>query len=120
MPIVPGACWDLLDRTAPPVKRRATHAKARTGCLTCKRRKVKCDEARPACARCLKSGHRCAGYEDVRKPAHASNVLDVDTRARAKHPGKPAHVLLRPKPAPAPRPGIVEAAAKAEGSLDLV
>ncbi|KAI0412969.1 hypothetical protein F5X98DRAFT_379222 [Xylaria grammica] len=125
MPVVPGACWDLLDRTAPPVKRRATHAKARTGCLTCKRRKVKCDEARPACARCLKSGHRCAGYEDVRKPpgaAHAGNVLGVDARARAKHPGKPAsaHVLLRPKPAPAPGPGMVGAAAKAEGSLDLV
>ncbi|GAW19332.1 hypothetical protein ANO14919_088180 [Xylariales sp. No.14919] len=122
MPVVPGACWDLLDRTAPPVKRRATHAKARTGCLTCKRRKVKCDEARPACARCLKSGHPCAGYEDARKPAHAGNVLGVDTRARAKHPGKPApaHVLLRPKPVPAPGLGIVGAAAKAEGGLDLV
>jgi len=26
--------------------------RARTGCLTCRRRKVKCDEGRPRCARC--------------------------------------------------------------------
>lgn len=28
-------------------------------CLTCRRRKVKCDEALPTCARCVKAGYRC-------------------------------------------------------------
>ncbi|KAI3553752.1 hypothetical protein CABS03_03371 [Colletotrichum abscissum] len=32
-------------------------------CHTCRRRRVKCDKARPACERCLKSGHKCLGYE---------------------------------------------------------
>ncbi|KAK1675581.1 hypothetical protein BDP55DRAFT_715699 [Colletotrichum godetiae] len=32
-------------------------------CHTCRRRRVKCDKARPACERCLKSGHKCRGYE---------------------------------------------------------
>ncbi|KAL6406782.1 C6 zinc finger domain protein [Ilyonectria robusta] len=36
--------------------------KVRTGCLTCKIRKVKCDERKPICERCT-SGHRkCDGY----------------------------------------------------------
>ncbi|KAE9568374.1 hypothetical protein CGMCC3_g15492 [Colletotrichum fructicola] len=32
-------------------------------CHTCRRRRVKCDKGRPECDRCLKSGHRCQGYE---------------------------------------------------------
>lgn len=31
---------------------------------TCRARKVKCDEARPHCSRCQKSGQNCAGYRD--------------------------------------------------------
>ncbi|KAI3339754.1 hypothetical protein F4824DRAFT_507994 [Ustulina deusta] len=109
MPIAPGTYWDLLDRNTPPVKRRATHAKARTGCLTCKRRRVKCDEAKPTCARCAKSGHGCAGYEassgTVRKGAAAADGMrDATTPGgrRSKHPDNgtpaPARALLRPKP----------------------
>ncbi|KAG7101382.1 putative transcriptional regulatory protein C15D4.02 like [Verticillium longisporum] len=37
--------------------------KVRTGCLTCKKRKIKCDEAKPACARCTSTSRQCAGYE---------------------------------------------------------
>ncbi|ORY61258.1 uncharacterized protein BCR38DRAFT_310326, partial [Pseudomassariella vexata] len=36
--------------------------KVKSGCRTCKTRKVKCDEGRPACARCLSSGRVCQGY----------------------------------------------------------
>ncbi|KAF4625509.1 hypothetical protein G7Y89_g12660 [Cudoniella acicularis] len=36
-----------------------------TGCATCKGRKVKCGEEKPFCARCLKAGIKCAGYEGV-------------------------------------------------------
>ncbi|KAJ4419586.1 hypothetical protein N0V82_004889 [Gnomoniopsis sp. IMI 355080] len=32
-------------------------------CGTCRKRRIKCDKARPACARCLKSGYVCKGYE---------------------------------------------------------
>ncbi|KAK1985960.1 LOW QUALITY PROTEIN: C6 zinc finger protein [Colletotrichum cereale] len=43
--------------------------KVKTGCITCKIRRVKCDEARPACSRCTGTGRRCDGY--VRPPAGA-------------------------------------------------
>ncbi|KAF2195071.1 hypothetical protein K469DRAFT_615320 [Zopfia rhizophila CBS 207.26] len=39
--------------------------KTRTGCLTCKARRVKCDEARPSCARCIWGGRKCAGYSSI-------------------------------------------------------
>ena len=32
------------------------------GCQTCKRRHVKCDEARPACSQCRRLGVDCGGY----------------------------------------------------------
>ncbi|KAL2068760.1 hypothetical protein VTL71DRAFT_15098 [Oculimacula yallundae] len=41
---------------------RAGKPKARTGCITCKERRVKCDETKPACLRCLKFWGRCDGY----------------------------------------------------------
>ncbi|KAK3942534.1 hypothetical protein QBC46DRAFT_309163 [Diplogelasinospora grovesii] len=37
-------------------------AKVKTGCRTCKIRKVKCDEGRPACRRCIATGRVCDGY----------------------------------------------------------
>ncbi|OTB05548.1 hypothetical protein M426DRAFT_319813 [Hypoxylon sp. CI-4A] len=36
--------------------------KVRTGCLTCKSRKVKCDEEKPHCKRCINTGRECGGY----------------------------------------------------------
>ncbi|KAF2729515.1 hypothetical protein EJ04DRAFT_588692 [Polyplosphaeria fusca] len=39
---------------------RRTHVKS--GCRTCKIRKVKCDEGRPACHRCVSVGRVCDGY----------------------------------------------------------
>ncbi|KAI1411941.1 hypothetical protein F5Y13DRAFT_53151 [Hypoxylon sp. FL1857] len=64
MSVVPGQYWNLIERNRAPVKRRANHSKVRTGCVTCKRRRVKCDERKPYCGRCEKSGYVCAGYED--------------------------------------------------------
>ncbi|KAJ5446208.1 Protein of unknown function DUF3468 [Penicillium cf. griseofulvum] len=36
--------------------------KAKTGCKTCKIRRVKCDEGRPACQRCVSTSRVCDGY----------------------------------------------------------
>ncbi|KAE9971605.1 hypothetical protein EG327_009792 [Venturia inaequalis] len=46
---------------------RASKPKARTGCLTCKLRHVKCDEAKPQCVRCTSLGRRCGGYEHLNR-----------------------------------------------------
>ncbi|PYI07727.1 hypothetical protein BO78DRAFT_365988 [Aspergillus sclerotiicarbonarius CBS 121057] len=36
-----------------------------TGCYVCRRRKVKCDGARPACQRCITQHRQCTGYPDA-------------------------------------------------------
>jgi len=44
--------------------RRANKPKVRTGCLTCKRRHLKCDERRPRCVRCENGRFECLGYPE--------------------------------------------------------
>lgn len=36
--------------------------KSRNGCLTCKKKRLKCDETKPGCNNCLKKGIECGGY----------------------------------------------------------
>ncbi|CAK7212748.1 hypothetical protein SCUCBS95973_001568 [Sporothrix curviconia] len=51
---------------APSVRaatRRLGGRKDRTGCITCKIRRVKCDEGKPACHRCTSTGRKCDGYD---------------------------------------------------------
>ncbi|CAK7232392.1 hypothetical protein SEUCBS140593_008245 [Sporothrix eucalyptigena] len=38
---------------------RRGHTKSRRGCFNCKRRRIKCQETRPACGHCLKTGLQC-------------------------------------------------------------
>ncbi|KAL2068850.1 hypothetical protein VTL71DRAFT_15188 [Oculimacula yallundae] len=60
-------------------RRRAKRPKVKTGCVTCKIRRVKCDETRPHCLRCSKFGEGyCDGYEptecdQIRKRPPLSN-----------------------------------------------
>ncbi|KAM3463945.1 hypothetical protein NHJ6243_002907 [Beauveria neobassiana] len=78
-------------RKQPQRKRFAP--RTRTGCLTCRARRVKCDEARPACQRCISSWRPCQGY---RLPA-APPSLAADTRLQPTPvvPTAAEHVLGR-------------------------
>ncbi|EWY80973.1 hypothetical protein FOYG_15265 [Fusarium oxysporum NRRL 32931] len=62
--------------------RRKPHFKSRTGCRTCRSRKVKCDEERPSCRKCLKRSLQCDYLDaDIRtKPQTDSSksLLDVE------------------------------------------
>ncbi|CAE7203321.1 unnamed protein product [Rhizoctonia solani] len=39
--------------------------RSKNGCVTCKKRRKKCDETRPICERCTKAGMECLGYEST-------------------------------------------------------
>lgn len=43
---------------------RRPHKKSRAGCITCKKRRVKCDESKPSCTRCQRYGALCS-YQPV-------------------------------------------------------
>ncbi|KPM43904.1 hypothetical protein AK830_g2586 [Neonectria ditissima] len=47
---------ELVDK---PYYTKRPHKKSRAGCLSCKKRKVKCDEARPTCRSCSLRKTRC-------------------------------------------------------------
>lgn len=62
-----GAAGVTTDNTKPkPSAADATNTKARkrtkTGCLTCRKRRIKCGEERPICNNCIKSKRHCEGY----------------------------------------------------------
>jgi hypothetical protein len=61
MSCVPGSGLNTIAPTMHNKKRRA-----RTGCLTCRARRVKCDEQVPECSRCVAANVACAGYEQQR------------------------------------------------------
>ncbi|GAB1320414.1 hypothetical protein MFIFM68171_10624 [Madurella fahalii] len=58
-----------ISTSRPPHSGRKGSKKVRTGCITCKIRKVKCDEAKPFCMRCTKTGRSCDGYLDAKTMA---------------------------------------------------
>ncbi|KAJ6018840.1 hypothetical protein N7499_009978 [Penicillium canescens] len=51
-----------LDKQAPvgqELRKRRAHTKSRQGCRNCKIRRVKCDETRPQCQKCMQYGVSC-------------------------------------------------------------
>ncbi|KAF2728112.1 hypothetical protein EJ04DRAFT_110567 [Polyplosphaeria fusca] len=67
------------------------------GCVTCKGRRVKCDEEKPHCRRCRRHGLSCGGYKTklklrFREQNHKFGPVDVGCRAlaRAVPPSLPA------------------------------
>ncbi|KAJ5294078.1 hypothetical protein PENANT_c009G02641 [Penicillium antarcticum] len=45
-----------------PTGAKVTKGRSKTGCITCRRRKKKCDETKPACLNCQKNAVVCEGY----------------------------------------------------------
>ncbi|PTB69605.1 hypothetical protein BBK36DRAFT_1111079 [Trichoderma citrinoviride] len=90
------------------IKRRT-----RTGCLTCRARRVKCDEQKPACNRCVNANVECAGYApkrriDVRPPGQRQRASQSRSHGppsfrAASSPAADAAACAAPPP-PLPRP----------------
>jgi Fungal Zn(2)-Cys(6) binuclear cluster domain len=93
-----GSIWQIQTRTTAPQpgqqrRHRTSTEKVRTGCITCKRRHIKCDEAKPHCSNCLKSRGHCEGYAVERKkkkpPGPAQVVWDSMQVVRVPQPRMP-------------------------------
>ncbi|KAG4442728.1 hypothetical protein IFR05_001745 [Cadophora sp. M221] len=59
-------------------KPRASKPKVKSGCVTCKARRVKCDETKPQCLRCQKFGRVCDGYAP--EPAQSRGLIQLQPR----------------------------------------
>ncbi|KAJ5221745.1 uncharacterized protein N7469_010632 [Penicillium citrinum] len=73
------------------VKRRT-----KTGCLTCRKRRIKCDEGHPVCRNCVKSKRECLGYDPVFRP-QASTPSAIQPA-----PNPPPSLVVNPQGPPAP------------------
>ncbi|RMZ30729.1 hypothetical protein D0859_05175 [Hortaea werneckii] len=75
--------------------KRLSRKRTKTGCLTCRKRRIKCGEERPVCKNCIKSKRHCDGYNQrvVFKPP------TFDYRP-TPHGG--AHITFQAGPVPGP------------------
>ncbi|KAH9203847.1 hypothetical protein DL95DRAFT_451846 [Leptodontidium sp. 2 PMI_412] len=68
-----GGAWSPSGGAAGPLhhrRSRSSHSKSRTGCLTCKFRRVKCDETRPVCTNCSSRKTVCSYPPELRGEAN--------------------------------------------------
>ncbi|PWI75238.1 hypothetical protein PCL_05896 [Purpureocillium lilacinum] len=59
---------DSILQHDPKKRKRNFSNRTKTGCLTCRKRKKKCDEQKPECSNCIRGGFLCAGYPPQRGP----------------------------------------------------
>ncbi|TID04224.1 putative transcriptional regulatory protein C15D4.02 [Colletotrichum higginsianum] len=59
------------------IKRRT-----KTGCLTCRKRRIKCDEAHPTCNNCKKSKRECLGYDPIFKQQPGPSAIQPAPNAQ--------------------------------------
>ncbi|KAH8156733.1 hypothetical protein CIB48_g11518 [Xylaria polymorpha] len=81
-------------------------------CLTCRKRKKKCDESKPECTNCVRGGFVCYGYPNSRGPPRMENkpvAVPLESKDPSYVPpgayGMPQpSTYPNPPPAPAPAP----------------
>ncbi|KAI4722392.1 hypothetical protein E4T48_01332 [Aureobasidium sp. EXF-10727] len=102
-----------MSATPPDGSRPSRKLKVRTGCITCKIRKVKCDEEKPFCKRCTDTGRNCDGYaaQPERKCIKSAKTAQPPaTTSIQKRPSPPASIPGRAVRRLAPATLIVDAA----------
>ncbi|KAL5048843.1 fungal-specific transcription factor domain-containing protein [Aspergillus fruticulosus] len=85
----------------PPTKKRCRRqggSWSRSGCLTCKRRRKRCDKAKPSCHTCTRLGLICEGYSSMwALPLGPAAQIFTHTEHARHH---------RPEPSLSPAPSV--------------
>ncbi|KAJ3953944.1 hypothetical protein N0V92_009577 [Colletotrichum tropicale] len=104
-------------------KRANVRKRTKTGCLTCRKRRIKCDEGRPICNNCIKSKRHCEGYNQrviFKDPIGAFNLNGVYGPVvyppEASNP--PFHQLSNPPPKSSNAPPLAPIAPKPPQNMD--
>ncbi|GAM87597.1 hypothetical protein ANO11243_056240 [Dothideomycetidae sp. 11243] len=92
-----GATTSFIHADAPGSAIGSKKSRVRTGCLTCRIRKVKCDEAKPACERCTSTGRKCDGYAGSRSPAGVSASKNTQALSFSRTAKRPHIIAVRPQ-----------------------
>ncbi|PSR90401.1 hypothetical protein BD289DRAFT_217123 [Coniella lustricola] len=57
--------------------------KASLGCLSCRKRRIKCDRRQPECTQCVRLSKSCPGYRDQLSLMFRDETVKVEKRVRA-------------------------------------
>ncbi|KXJ91642.1 hypothetical protein Micbo1qcDRAFT_194715 [Microdochium bolleyi] len=82
------------NRHKKEIKRRT-----KTGCLTCRKRRIKCDETHPTCKNCQKSKRECLGYDPIFKQQQQhtpTNIQPAPNHSAGSSSSTPSHSLATP------------------------
>ncbi|CRK37154.1 hypothetical protein BN1708_007344, partial [Verticillium longisporum] len=84
-PYTPGGSRDHVLQSDPKKRKRNFSNRTKTGCLTCRKRKKKCDEQKPECINCIRGGFLCAGYPPQRstgwqKPDNKAAAVPLESK----------------------------------------
>jgi hypothetical protein len=63
------------------------HRRRTTGCLTCRRRRVKCDEVRPSCRQCIRMERVCSWQGDRIDIVRAERTEVIEAGILGEHTG---------------------------------
>ncbi|OXV07934.1 hypothetical protein Egran_04302 [Elaphomyces granulatus] len=88
-----------------PKRKRVFSNRTKTGCMTCRRRKKKCDEQHPACNNCIRGGFLCEGYSSRstwQKPS--STKAPVPLQSKEGYTDVSTHYIHEPSPQRHERP----------------
>ncbi|EEP80849.1 conserved hypothetical protein [Uncinocarpus reesii 1704] len=67
-----------------PKRKRVFSNRTKTGCMTCRRRKKKCDEQHPACNNCIRGNFPCEGYSarsTWQKPSNPKGPVPLQSKS---------------------------------------
>ncbi|KAI1411898.1 hypothetical protein F5Y13DRAFT_164576 [Hypoxylon sp. FL1857] len=104
-----GCASDERSNELKPTRKRASKPKVRTGCISCKRRHVKCDEGKPSCAECERLGLMCEGYAPPKTKAPASRperLLLPKPKLSSLTTEPPKKTAAEPRQSPCYRPSV--------------
>ncbi|RKF65670.1 putative bacterial transferase hexapeptide [Erysiphe neolycopersici] len=87
---------DQASNFKPEVKKRKRNFsnRTKTGCMTCRRRKKKCDETKPTCNNCLRGGFTCTGYQTHDpSPKQGKKPAALSLQSKTKHESSPSVIV---------------------------
>mgnify|MGYP004712552053 CR=1 FL=1 len=67
-----------------PIRKKAFSRRSKTGCLTCRSRRIKCDELKPICTHCKKSNKECVYAASTTTSTNKTKRLSKSTRKLPK------------------------------------
>ncbi|KAL7793537.1 hypothetical protein V8C37DRAFT_99218 [Trichoderma ceciliae] len=99
---------DSILQHDPKKRKRNFSNRTKTGCLTCRKRKKKCDEQKPECINCIRGGFICAGYPPQRgpgwqKPDNKATAVPLESKDPSYVPPG-AYGMPQPQPQPQSQP----------------